>query len=115
MARSQGSEFESCLPLYKPDLVNYFSKKTIMLRNFIVLFIFTTAALNAGAQLPFKYDNTVYKALYLNEAFRLMESSPNYLLLDVRSPGEYADTSRHTALNIGRIKGAVNIDIDAIP
>ena len=86
-----------------------------MLRNIIALFIFTAAALTVGAQLPFKYDNTVYKALYLNEAFRLMDSSSNYLLLDVRSPGEYADTSRHTALNIGRIKGAVNIDIDAVP
>ena len=39
----------------------------------------------------------------------------NYLLLDVRSPGEYADTSRTTALNIGRIRGSVNITIDSVP
>ncbi len=43
-----------------------------------------------------------------------METTPSYLLLDVRSPGEYADTSTHTALNIGRFKGAVNISIDSI-
>ncbi|MEP7372176.1 MAG: rhodanese-like domain-containing protein [Chitinophagaceae bacterium] len=86
-----------------------------MIRNIVALLIFITVALSINAQLPFKYDNTVYKAVYLNEAFRLMDSSSKYLLLDVRSPGEYADTSRHTALNIGRIKGAVNIDIDAVP
>ena len=67
------------------------------------------------AQHPFKYDNTIYKVVYLNEAFRLMDSMQNYLLLDVRSPGEYADTSRSTALNIGRFKGAVNITIDSVP
>lgn len=85
-----------------------------MPRNIFVLLIFTAGALTGNAQLPFKYDNTIYKAVYLNEAFRLMDSSPNYLLLDVRSPGEYADTSKHTALNIGRLKGAVNIDIDSV-
>jgi rhodanese-related sulfurtransferase len=71
--------------------------------------------LTAGAQHPFKFDNTVYKTVYLNEAFHLMDSIPNYLLLDVRSPGEYADTSRATALNIGRIRGSVNITIDSVP
>jgi rhodanese-related sulfurtransferase len=86
-----------------------------MLRNITVLIAFTAGSLTVNAQLPFKFDNTIYKAVYLNEAFRLMDSSSNYLLLDVRSPGEYADTSSHTALNIGRIKGAINIDIDAVP
>jgi len=38
---------------------------------------------SADAQHPFKYDHTVY----LTEAFRLMDSMQNYLLLDVRSPG----------------------------
>jgi rhodanese-related sulfurtransferase len=41
---------------------------------------------------------------YLNEAFKLMSANPDHLLLDVRSPGEYADTSAATALNIGRFK-----------
>jgi rhodanese-related sulfurtransferase len=69
----------------------------------------------AEAQHPFKYDHTVYKTVYLPEAFRLMDSLLNYLLLDVRSPGEYADTSRATMLNIGRLKGSVNITIDSVP
>jgi len=86
-----------------------------MIRNIFLLTILPAFGLSANAQLPFKYDNTLYKAVYLNEAFRLMDSSSNYLLLDVRSPGEYADTSTHTAMNIGRIKGAVNITIDSVP
>jgi rhodanese-related sulfurtransferase len=79
----------------------------------IVLGIFccTTAT---KAQLPFKYDNTTYKAVYIKEAFTLMNTMPNHLLIDVRSPGEYEDTSRSTMLNIGRIKGSVNIPIDSI-
>ena len=78
-----------------------------------VAFILTM--LGSAAQHPFKFDNTIYKAVYLNEAFHLMDSMQNYLLLDVRSPGEYADTSRTTALNIGRIRGSVNITIDSVP
>jgi rhodanese-related sulfurtransferase len=67
------------------------------------------------AQHPFKYDNTGYKAVYLNEAFHMMDSMQNFLLLDVRTPGEFADTARATALNIGRIRGAVNIPVDSVP
>ena len=63
--------------------------KKIYLPIASTLIMFTSAA-----QHPFKFDNTIYKAVYLNEAFHLMDSMQNYLLLDVRSPGEYADTSR---------------------
>ncbi len=66
------------------------------------------------AQVFYKYDNKLYTAVYLNQAFHLMDSMQNFLLLDVRSPGEYADTSRATALNIGRLKGAVNVPIDSV-
>jgi rhodanese-related sulfurtransferase len=71
-------------------------------------------SLHAAAQVFYKYDNKLYKAVYLNQAFHLMDSMQNYLLLDVRSPGEYADTTRATALNIGRFKGAINVPIDSI-
>lgn len=86
-----------------------------MLRFKFILFAFTLFALTAEAQHPFKYDHTVYNVVYLNEAFRLMDSMNNFLLLDVRSPGEYADTSRGTVANIGRIRGSININIDSIP
>ena len=86
-----------------------------MLRNTTAFLALTLIALSTKAQVFYKYDNNLYKAVYLNEAFRLMDSMQNYLLLDVRSPGEYADTSRATAINIGRFKGAVNITIDSVP
>ncbi len=69
----------------------------------------------AGAQLPFKYDNTsAYKAIYLNQLSKFMDENPGYLLLDVRSPGEYADTFSHEHMNMGKLKGALNISIDSI-
>ncbi len=86
-----------------------------MKRMKYLLFGFMLYLQAATAQHPFKYDNTVYKAVYLTEAFRLMDSMQNFLLLDVRSPGEYDDTARATVLNLGRIKGSVNISIDSVP
>jgi rhodanese-related sulfurtransferase len=76
---------------------------------------FILISMTTAAQHPFKYDHTVYKTAYLNEAFRLMDSMQNFLLLDVRSPGEYADTSKATFRDIGRIRGSVNISIDSVP
>jgi len=69
---------------------------------------------SGSAQLPFKYDNTSYKAIYLNQVSKLMDENPGYILLDVRTPGEYSDTSNYSNLNMGRLKGARNIDIDSI-
>ena len=86
------------------------------MRCFKYFFIaFILISVTTTGQHPFKYDHTVYKTAYLNEAFRLMDSLQNFLLLDVRSPGEYADTSKATFRDIGRIRGAVNISIDSIP
>ena len=84
-----------------------------MKRHFLLISFFISL-FTANAQLAFKNDNVIYNAVFLNEAFRLMDTEKNFLLLDVRSPGEYADTSQYTALNIGRLKGAVNIDVDAV-
>jgi 3-mercaptopyruvate sulfurtransferase SseA len=46
----------------------------------------------AQAQLNQRFDNINYKALYFKDAAKLMAKNPNLLLLDVRSPGEYAET-----------------------
>ncbi len=86
-----------------------------MEKNKILFAAFILMATSVRAQVFYKYDNKLYKAVYLNQAFHLMDSMQNFLLLDVRSPGEYADTARATALNIGRFKGAVNVPIDSIP
>ena len=85
-----------------------------MLRIKFLITALMLMALATRAQVFYKYDNKLYKAVYLNQAFHLMDSMQNFLLLDVRSPGEYADTGRATALNIGRFKGAVNVPIDSI-
>ena len=86
-----------------------------MIRNKYLLFALILVSTTAISQHPFKYDHTVYKTVYLNNAFRLMDSLQNFLLLDVRSPGEFADTSKATFRDIGRIRGSVNISIDSIP
>jgi len=76
-------------------------------------FLFCAGVFSVKAQQPFRYDNVLYKAVYWNEAIHLMNTDKNYLLLDVRTPGEYADTSEMTHLNMGHLKGAVNINIDS--
>lgn len=68
----------------------------------------------AKAQLNQRFDNINYKAAYFKEAAKLIKNTPDLFLLDVRSPGEFADTSASTTLNIGHLKGAVNISIDSI-
>ncbi|HEV9038449.1 MAG TPA: rhodanese-like domain-containing protein [Puia sp.] len=72
------------------------------------------SCLSATAQQGQLYDNTNYKAIYFKEACDLIANTPGLLLLDVRSPGEYADTSQFIGSRIGRLKGAINISIDSI-
>ena len=64
----------------------------------------------ATAQLPFKYDS-LYQTIYAREFCRLVQQEPDLVLIDVRSAGEFADTSVHASLNIGHLKGAINIEI----
>jgi len=88
-------------------------KNTKILSTKIITFLGCLCFFSAKAQQPFRFDNVLYKAVYWNDAVRLMNDNKNYLLLDVRTPGEYADTSQHTHLNMGHLKGAVNINIDS--
>lgn len=60
----------------------------------------------------FKYDNVAYRTIYLEDLCKELKQQPGVLLLDVRSPGEFNDTSMYENLRIGRLKGAVNIDIN---
>jgi len=62
----------------------------------------------------FKYDNVAFKTIYLEDLCQELKKQPQALLLDVRSPGEYGDTSMYENLRIGRLKGAKNIDIGDI-
>lgn len=80
----------------------------------IIVLLFSLTSLTTGAQQPWLYDNTNYKAIYFKEACELIAKTPNLVLLDVRSPGEYADTSQFIGSRIGRLKGAINISIDSV-
>ncbi|MEP6595428.1 MAG: rhodanese-like domain-containing protein [Ginsengibacter sp.] len=93
----------------------FIHRKSKILSTKIITFIGCVCFFSAKAQQPFRFDNVLYKAVYWNDAVRLMKEKQNYLLLDVRTPGEYADTSAHTHMNMGRLKGAVNINIDSFP
>jgi rhodanese-related sulfurtransferase len=83
------------------------------LRTFTLL-LASLACFAARAQQLWLYDNTNYKAIYFKEACDLIAKNPHLVLLDVRSPGEYADTSRFIGSRIGRLKGAINISIDSV-
>jgi rhodanese-related sulfurtransferase len=76
--------------------------------------LFCTLCFTASAQLNQLYDNTTYKAIYFSEAVKLINTTPGLLILDVRSPGEYADTSKSITLNIGHLKGSRNLSIDSV-
>jgi len=76
--------------------------------------LLTLTCLTSRAQQGQLYDNTNYRAIYFKEACDLIAKNPDLLLLDVRSPGEYADTTRYISSRIGRLKGAINISIDSI-
>ncbi|MFB9843374.1 rhodanese-like domain-containing protein [Mucilaginibacter ginsenosidivorans] len=82
--------------------------------RYLALLLFSLAGLTAGAQQLQLYDNTNYKAIYFKQACDLISKTPNLVLLDVRSPGEYADTSQYVGSRIGRLKGSVNISIDSV-
>lgn len=68
----------------------------------------------AVAQIDFKHDETVYKTIYSQDLSDFLKNNPKTLLVDVRSPGEYSDTSQYGSLNIGHLKNAINIPIDSI-
>ena len=68
---------------------------------------------NTNAQLPFKYDS-LYKTIYAKDLCRLLQKTPDLLLVDVRTAGEYSDTSQYASLNLGHLKGAINIEIEGM-
>lgn len=43
-----------------------------------------------------------------------MMKDPNVVILDVRTPGEFTNTSDMTDMNIGKIKGAINVPVDEL-
>lgn len=78
------------------------------MRTCILLFI---SLMNICATAQFKNDNVLYHTVYPQDLCKELKNKHDFLLLDVRSPGEYGDSSTSTGLNLGHLNGARNIDI----
>lgn len=74
---------------------------------------FTCCAAACLAQ--YKNDNVLYKTVYMEDLCAQLKNTPNAILLDVRSKGEYEDTSTAYSLNIGRLKKTIHLDIREMP
>jgi len=70
-------------------------------------------AVTTNAQ--FKADNVKYTTVFPEELCKTLMANQGYTLLDVRSQGEYDDTSTSGGLNIGRVKNSLHIDIRELP
>lgn len=62
----------------------------------------------------YRYDNVLFKTVYWDELCQTLKQNPDHLILDVRSKGEHYDTSMFKGLNIGHLKGAINININEV-
>jgi len=69
----------------------------------------------ATASAQFKADNVKYKTVFPEELCKTLMANQDYTLLDVRSQGEYDDTSTAGGLNIGHVKNSLHIDIRELP
>jgi rhodanese-related sulfurtransferase len=77
---------------------------------FIILFF---SCLSCAAQ--YQFDNVKFRTVYLEDLCNTLKSNPGFLLLDVRSNGEFNDTSTSNNYNIGHLNNAVNIDVRELP
>ncbi len=84
------------------------SAKFYMMKKIYFLLCLTITGSMAIAQ--YKNDNVLFKTVYTQDLCNELSRNPGYLLLDVRTPGEYADTSM-MGMNIGSFKNAVNIEV----
>ena len=82
-------------------------------RSIYILTTLISFSLVVKAQ--YKNDNVAFKTVYIEEFCKQVKANPNAILLDVRSQGEYDDSSSSTGLNIGRIKHTKHIDIQQLP
>ena len=78
-----------------------------MLRKFLPA-TFLIVSLSLSAQ--YKNDNILYKTVDPSDLCVTLLKNKGYVLLDVRSKGEYADTSAF-GINMGHLKEAVNINV----
>lgn len=63
----------------------------------------------------YKNDNVLFKTVFMEDLCTQLKNTSNAVLLDVRSKGEYEDTSTAYSLNIGRLKKTIHLDIREMP
>src|SRR4051812_15196506 len=72
----------------------------------------TLALLLGLSSSSFSQAKNSYIEVTLPEAMKLKQKGdPNMVIIDVRSPGEYGDTAGGKSGHIGRIKGAINVNV----
>lgn len=79
----------------------------------LLLPILICCSLFAAAQ--YKNDNVLFRTVSIEDLCAQLKATPNAILLDVRSKGEYEDTSQFNNLNIGRLKKTIHLDINEMP
>ena len=82
----------------------------MLLRLSFLLLVFYSLKVEA----QYKNDNVKYQTVYIEDLCAALKNNPGYLLLDVRSKGEYYDTSSSFNYNIGHLKNATNISISEL-
>ncbi len=88
-------------------------KISVMIRSlFLLLLIVFNFVCPSNAQNP----ANSYKEISLPQLMeKVKQGDKNMVVVDVRTPGEYNDTvSNGKHLNLGRIKGAVNLDLQSL-
>jgi len=79
-----------------------------MKRSFILISFLFWSNLSFA---QYKNDNVLFKTLDPTLLYKTLQATKGYVLLDVRSSGEFEDTSSFTGLNLGHLKGAININV----
>lgn len=78
------------------------------MKNF---FLLCGLGLTLSATAQYENDNVRFHTVYLQDLDQSLRDHPDALLLDVRSSGEFCDTSQFPTLNIGHLDGAKNIPV----
>lgn len=77
-----------------------------------LLFIFTLlSCIQQGNAQNFKYDNISYKTVFPEDLCKTLKENSDFTLIDVRTNGEFYDSSTSTSLNIGRLKNSIHIPV----
>src|SRR5438477_10721553 len=83
-----------------------------MFKIIFVVLLLTATTVNA----QFKADNVKYTTVFPEELCKTLIANQGYMVLAVRSDGEFYDTLSMTeGLNLGHIKDAKHIDIRQLP